>query len=63
VRIVELEDLVEEADQRRLVVLAPEDPLEDEVGLGIGEDGRAAQGATLAPARRGREAEPGRPAG
>ena len=38
VGLVELEQVVEEAEQGGLVVLAPEDPLEHEVGFRIGED-------------------------
>ena len=43
VGVVELEDVVEEAEQGRLVVVRAEDALEDEVGLGVTEDGRGPQ--------------------
>ena len=36
--VVELEQVVQEAEQDGLVILAPEDPLEHEVGLEVGED-------------------------
>jgi hypothetical protein len=43
VGVVELEQIVQEAEQHGLVVLASEDALEHEVGLGVGED-RASHG-------------------
>jgi hypothetical protein len=38
VRVVELEDVVQEAEQGGLVVLALEDPQEHEIGFRVGED-------------------------
>jgi hypothetical protein len=53
-RVVEAEHVVEERDQDVLVLLGSEDPLEHEVGLGVGE-GRAihAAGARRATALAG----------
>jgi hypothetical protein len=45
---LELEQVVEQRDQQRLALLGAEDPLEDEVGLGVGEDGE--HGEVLRPA-------------
>jgi hypothetical protein len=38
-RTLELEKVVEESDEQGLARLGAEDPLEDDVGLGVGEDG------------------------
>src|SRR5579863_6642262 len=56
-RARKLEEVVEQRDEQGLARLGAEDPLEDDVGLGVGEDGvhgprfypRWAQDASIVP--------------
>ncbi len=52
-RALELEEVVEQRHEEGFACFGPEDPLEDNVGLGVGEDGEHGPEA-LSPERAGR---------
>ena len=53
-RALELEEVVEQRHEEGFACFGPEDPLEDNVGLGVGEDGEHGPEA-LSPERAGRK--------